>query len=111
MRHGFNNTAVYRAMAVALVFAASTLPAMAQLAPQSTPPRALMKQGDTCSRKTDTRPGVVRQDACGRWYCGRADIKDIIEVRPNIAAEFGCTWTLEAGHCKCRRPSSTRPPG
>jgi hypothetical protein len=63
----------------------------------------IIKAGDACDRKTDTARGIVKVDACGRWYCGRADVKDIIEVRPKYAEEVGCTWRLEDNRCKCRR--------
>jgi hypothetical protein len=63
----------------------------------------LIKAGDACDRKTDTARGIVKVDACGRWYCGRADVKDIIEVRPKYAEEVGCAWRLEDNRCKCRR--------
>lgn len=63
----------------------------------------LIKAGDACDRKTDTARGIVKVDACGRWYCGRADVKDIIEVRPKYAEDVGCTWRLEDNRCKCRR--------
>jgi hypothetical protein len=63
----------------------------------------LIKAGDACERKTDTSRGIVKVDACGRWYCGRVDVKDIIEVRPRYAEEVGCTWRLEDSRCKCRR--------
>lgn len=63
----------------------------------------LIKAGDPCDRKTDKARGIVKVDACGRWYCGRADVKDIIELRPRYAEEVGCTWRLEDSRCKCRR--------
>ena len=83
---------------LSLALALGTQPAAAQPVPK------VFKLGEPCARKTDTRPGVVKRDACGRWYCSRTDVKDIIEIRPNIAAEMGCTWRLEGDHCKCRRP-------
>jgi hypothetical protein len=72
-------------------------------APNQTP----IALGSACTRRTDTKPGIVKRDACGRWYCGRADFKDVIEVRPNIAAELGCKWVLElnppsGAQCRCR---------
>jgi hypothetical protein len=60
------------------------------------------KIGDICTRRTDTRPGVIKRDACSRWYCGRSDQKDIIEIRPNWALETNCLWRLEGNACKCR---------
>jgi hypothetical protein len=60
------------------------------------------KIGDVCTRRTDTRAGVIKRDACSRWYCGRSDQKDIIEIRPNWAMETNCLWRLEGNACKCR---------
>jgi hypothetical protein len=95
------------ALPVAVAFAAvalsQTQPAQRQL--------KFIKAGDACPRKTDKAQGVVKVDACGRWYCGRADVEDIIEVRPKFAEEFGCTWRLEGQHCKCRRDPAQRKAG
>jgi hypothetical protein len=96
------------------VVAASTLlvataaalfgPALSQTQPRPQQRQLkLIKTGDACDRKTDKAQGVVKVDACGRWYCGRGDAKDIIEVRPKYAQEIGCTWRLEDNRCKCRR--------
>ena len=73
---------------------------------QSTRPQVApngQKVGDACVRKSDAERGVVKRDACGRWYCGRTDVKDIIELRPNLAAELGCEWHLEGQRCRCGR--------
>lgn len=74
------------------------------------PTPTIVKVGDPCQRRTDTHVGVVKVDACGRWYCGREDIKDIIEVRPDIAEVLNCTWRLEGERCKCRRDTQTKEP-
>ena len=79
---------------------------MGGAAAAQSPTPTIVKVGDPCQRRTDTRPGFVKVDACGRWYCGREDIKDIIEVRPNIAEVLNCTWRLEGEHCKCRRDAA-----
>jgi len=69
------------------------------------PDGVLGDRGDACTRTSDARSGVVKQDACGRWYCGLTTVKDIFEQRPNIAAERGCTWRLEfssiGSQCRC----------
>lgn len=65
--------------------------------------------GAACARKTDSHRGLVKRDACDRWYCGRADQKDVIEALPNFARDFNCTWRLEGDNCKCRR-ADYRPP-
>ncbi|HTS40551.1 MAG TPA: hypothetical protein VLX09_12895 [Stellaceae bacterium] len=57
--------------------------------------------GDACIRKSDQKPGVVKRDACARWYCSLPDAQDIIELRPNIAAEMNCVWRLYGTHCRC----------
>jgi hypothetical protein len=60
--------------------------------------------GASCKRRTDTEPGVYRKDGCDRWYCGRADAKDTSEILPNLAAETGCVWQVEASNqCVCRK--------
>jgi hypothetical protein len=84
--------------------------AFSQTRPQQRELR-LIKAGDACARKTDRAQGVVKIDACGRWYCGRADVKDIIEVRPRFAQEFHCTWRLDGEHCRCRRDPAPRKAG
>jgi hypothetical protein len=60
-----------------------------------------IKTGDKCERKTDAIPGVVKQDGCGRWYCGRADVKDITELVPNIEEVAHCKWQLQGSRCLC----------
>lgn len=79
-----------------------------QPAPKSDPeapaqPRRIVKRGDECVRKGGGLPGVVRRDACSRWYCGKAGERDIIELNPTLAANFGCTWRLEGDRCFCRK--------
>jgi hypothetical protein len=51
------------------------------------------------------QPGVIKRDACQRWYCGRKEFQDIIQSRPNFAAEMGCEWRIVNQHCLCQRPS------
>jgi hypothetical protein len=69
-------------------------------------PRRIISRGDDCTRKGDPRPGVTRRDACGRWYCGKATERDIIELRPDHAEKFRCTWRLEGDRCLCRRTAA-----
>lgn len=59
------------------------------------------RRGDTCRPPYTDKPGIVKVDGCGRWYCGRADIKDLIELLPNFAAEHKCKWTYRNNSCKC----------
>jgi hypothetical protein len=54
---------------------------------------------------TQPRPGVIKRDACKRWYCGRPEFQDIIQLRPNFASEMGCEWRLADQHCLCQRAS------
>jgi hypothetical protein len=73
-------------------------------------PRRIVNRGDECVRKGDPRPGVTRRDACGRWYCGKASERDIIELRPDHAEKFRCTWRLEGDRCLCRRTAAKPKP-
>jgi hypothetical protein len=59
------------------------------------------RPGATCKRKTDDFPGVIKMDACHRVYCGRADVKDIMEIDPEIGTRLHCSWKLVSDHCKC----------
>ena len=61
--------------------------------------------GEPCTMMTKNRPGVIKRDACKRWYCGRPGLRDIVESRPNLAAEMGCEWRLIGEHCLCQRSS------
>lgn len=67
-----------------------------------------LKVGEACKRKTDAIPGKVKRDACGRWYCGRADVKDISEIAPNLDKVAHCTWRLEGSRCLCAKTGSSR---
>jgi hypothetical protein len=60
-----------------------------------------IKYGSSCRRLADSREGIFKRDACNRTYCGLTDVKDIIEIRPNFAAEHACTWQLAGAECKC----------
>lgn len=85
--------------------------AQSQAAPKADPEaptkaRRIVRRGDECVRKTDDHPGVVRRDACGRWYCGEPGQRDIIELRPDHAEKFRCTWRLEGDRCLCRRATA-----
>jgi hypothetical protein len=59
--------------------------------------------GESCKRQTDNFEGVVKVDACGRWYCGRVDVNDITALSPNFAEKMFCTWRLINDKCKCVR--------
>jgi hypothetical protein len=83
-----------------VVLLAATVPAAGQTdAPRAPEP---IRLGDSCTRRSDSHPGVVKIDGCGRFYCGRRGIKSLYDVRPNLDQDVGCTWTLEAGTCRCR---------
>lgn len=81
-------------------------PAIAQTAPQSyrVGPEGVVL-GEKCMRRTDKIEGVVKIDACGRWYCGRVDVNDITVLNPRFAKTMGCKWQLVADKCKCVRPN------
>jgi hypothetical protein len=88
----------------ALVLSGPLAAPVAAQAPAGTAASPAYKQGDACVRKTDANPGVVKRDACGRWYCGRRDIRDVAEFAPNLARDIDCTWKLEGTRCMCRKP-------
>ena len=68
----------------------------------------VFKIGEPCKQMTG-RSGIIKRDACQRWYCSRPDYQDITERRPNLAAEIGCEWQLVGLHCLCRQPGTTAP--
>ena len=63
--------------------------------------RSQYQLGEACQRRTDNHRGVVKVDACGRWYCGRVDVNDITVLNPRFAEDMGCTWQLVEKRCKC----------
>jgi hypothetical protein len=69
--------------------------------PMKAPPPVKLKLGDACQRKTDNIAGKVKRDGCGRWYCGRADMKDIVEIVPNVDRVAHCTWRIQGTRCLC----------
>jgi hypothetical protein len=98
-------------IALGALLALSIAPAAAQTSerPTGTSPQRdpiVVGVGDPCWTRSEGRQGVLKVDACGRWYCGRADVKDIIEVRPDIAEALKCTWRLEGADCRCRRDAA-----
>jgi hypothetical protein len=54
----------------------------------------------------DGRPGVIKRDPCGRWYCGDAKLKSLLDVQPNYSAENNCTWQRMSWRCACIGGSS-----
>jgi hypothetical protein len=65
----------------------------------------VFKIGEPCKQMTG-RSGIIKRDACQRWYCSRTDYQDITERRPNFATEMGCEWQLVGLHCLCRKPGT-----
>ena len=63
------------------------------------------KIGEACKQMTG-KSGIIKRDACQRWYCSRPEYQDITERRPNLAAEIGCEWQLVGVHCLCRQPGT-----
>lgn len=63
------------------------------------------KIGEAC-RRMSGGSGIIKRDACQRWYCSRTDYQDITERRPNFAAELGCEWRLVGLHCLCQPPGA-----
>jgi hypothetical protein len=60
------------------------------------------KIGEACKQMTG-KAGIIKRDACQRWYCSRPEYQDVIERRPNFATEIGCEWQLVGVHCLCRQ--------
>jgi hypothetical protein len=94
-----------------LVLVAGTVAAAAQSpapsGPMSQPSaRGLLIKGAACKR-SDGGAGIVKQDACQRWYCGLASYKDPVDVVPDIDKRLNCSWKLVGQHCKCL-PNSPR---
>lgn len=65
----------------------------------------LFKVGQACKQMTG-KAGIIKRDACQRWYCSRPEYQDITERRPNFAADLGCQWQLVGLHCLCRPPGT-----
>lgn len=63
------------------------------------------KIGEPCKQMTG-KAGIIKRDACQRWYCSRPEYQDITERRPNFATEMGCEWQLVGLHCLCRKPGA-----
>jgi hypothetical protein len=96
-------------------YAQSSLPSEV-LAPISIQPNiaALQAQGhvfelgEVC-KLLSGKAGIIKRDACHRWYCGRTNYQDITDWKPNFAAEAGCEWHLAGIHCLCQRPGARAP--
>jgi hypothetical protein len=73
---------------------------------KAAPSLKLIQIGDPCTRRTDSLPGIVKIDGCGRFYCGRTEGKSLSDVRPDLGSQLDCTWTLEGGTCRCRLRTS-----
>lgn len=88
-----------------LIVTVFTAPVSAETVKQSRPvgPEGVVL-GDPCKRRTDDAEGVVKIDACGRWYCGRVDTNDITVLNPDFARDMQCEWKIVANRCKCVRP-------
>jgi hypothetical protein len=65
----------------------------------------VFKIGEPCKQMTG-KAGIIKRDACQRWYCSRPEYQDITERRPNFATEIGCEWQLVGVHCLCRKPGT-----
>ena len=85
--------------ACAALLIAPSGPAWAQASAPAARPLVL---GAACVRPAaDSSQGVVKRDACGRWYCGLASYKDPIEIDPKLAEKFKCQWKVVDNRCKC----------
>jgi hypothetical protein len=61
----------------------------------------VFKIGEPCKMMSGSA-GLIKRDACQRWYCSRPGYQDITERQPNFAAEIGCHWQLFGEHCLCK---------
>ncbi len=105
------------AIAVVLILVPSAQRGYGQTAPSPIPVQPniaalqaqghVFKLGEACTQMTG-RAGIIKRDACQRWYCSRPEYQDITERRPNFAAEMKCEWKLIGLHCLCR-PAGTSP--
>jgi hypothetical protein len=68
----------------------------------------VFKLGEACNLLSG-KAGIIKRDACHRWYCGRTNYQDITDWKPNFAAEAGCEWQLAGIHCLCQRPGARAP--
>ncbi len=65
----------------------------------------VFKVGQACKQMSG-KAGIIKRDACQRWYCSRPEYQDISERRPNFAADMGCEWQLVGLRCLCRPPGT-----
>jgi hypothetical protein len=61
----------------------------------------VFKVGEPCKMMSGSA-GLIKRDACQRWYCSRPGYLDITVRQPNFAAELGCHWQLVGTHCLCQ---------
>jgi len=66
------------------------------------------KLGEVC-KLLSGKAGIIKRDACHRWYCGRINYQDITDWKPDFAAEAGCEWQLAGIHCVCQRSGARTP--
>ncbi len=60
-----------------------------------------LKPGDKCQRKSDKAAGVVRPDACGRWYCVKARGRTFMDSHPHFHSRNACSWKVVSDRCLC----------
>lgn len=84
-----------------MVFCLTLVVSPALAAEETAATAARPRPGEDCQRRTDQAAGVVKQDACGRLYCGRKDFKDIAEALPGIEARLQCSWKVVGRRCLC----------
>src|SRR5947208_1303020 len=100
----FGAAAIYGVAAGSILLAAWAANAQPVTPPPTPGPgMRVLLPGDRCVRRTDTKRGIIKRDACGRWYCGLSDVADIAEIEPDLAGKTGCSWRLEGNRCLCRR--------
>jgi hypothetical protein len=94
------HSALVMPIAIAIFLYGAVL-SLAAETPRVGPQGAIL--GESCKRQTDNFEGIVKVDACGRWYCGRIDVNDITVLSPQFAEKMFCTWRLINDKCKCVR--------
>jgi hypothetical protein len=105
-------TALVRVLPCLILFAFGVDEAAAQAQPTPSTERSTYTLGGPCVRKPDGADGIVRRDACNRWYCGsKLEVKNVSEAMPDLPQRLGCTWRIEVSNagafCICHKPETS----
>jgi hypothetical protein len=91
----------FKSAFLGMLFCLTLVVPTALVAQETAVPAVRPQPGEDCQRRTDRVAGVVKQDACGRLYCGRKDFKDVAEALPGIEARLQCSWKVVGRRCLC----------